>query len=100
MTYTTYNRTQRKSSFEKYLSIIFILLLFTVILFVVLFTKTSTAEPEYKCYKKLVSVRIEQGDSLWSIATEYYSPECGDLRAHTPVRCEENCHRIFRAYPL
>ena len=80
MTYTTYDRTCRKSPFEKHLYAIVILLLLTVILFVVLFTKTSTAEPEYKCYKKLVSVQIEQGESLWSIATEYYSPECGDLQ--------------------
>lgn len=79
MTYTAYNRRTKTSSFERYLTVTFVLLLLTVILFVVLFTKTGTAEPEYKCYKKLVSVKIEQGDSLWSIATEYYSPECGDL---------------------
>lgn len=82
MTYTFYDRPRQKSAFEKYLSLTIILLFLTLVIFITLFTKTGTAAPEYKCYKKLVSVKIEQGDSLWSIATEYYSPECGDLNSY------------------
>ena len=30
--------------------------------------------------KVLTSVYVENGDSLWSIAEKYYTPECGDMK--------------------
>ena len=30
--------------------------------------------------KKLTSVYVECGDSLWSIAEEFYTSECGDMK--------------------
>ena len=32
--------------------------------------------------KKLTSVYVEKGDSLWSIAEEYYTPECGSMKEY------------------
>ena len=32
--------------------------------------------------KKLTSVYVESGDSLWSIAEEYYTPECGSMKEY------------------
>lgn len=32
--------------------------------------------------KKLASVYVENGDTIWDIATRYYTPECGDMKTY------------------
>lgn len=32
--------------------------------------------------KSCTSIQIQQGDTLWSIASAYYVPECGTLKAY------------------
>lgn len=32
--------------------------------------------------KQVISVEIEEGDTLWSIADHYYVPECGSIPAY------------------
>ena len=32
--------------------------------------------------KQLTSVYVEQGDSIWSIAEQYYTPECGSMKEY------------------
>lgn len=32
--------------------------------------------------KRVLSVSVERNDSLWSIAKQYYTPECGDFDSY------------------
>lgn len=32
--------------------------------------------------KNCVSIRIEEGDTLWSIAEQFYVPECGSMKEY------------------
>ena len=54
-----------------------------VIAFVICFAFISlmgSAKGSSQRTKKLTSVYVESGDSLWSIAEEYYTPECGNMK--------------------
>ena len=60
------------------------LILFLVVLLTVLslffVTKVIAAENGERPVKTVTSVCIQPGDSLWSIAETYYTPECGDFQ--------------------
>lgn len=50
-------------------------------------TEAAPAEPTYKYY---TSVTIEAGDSLWSIAANYKTVECGDMDDYIREICKLN----------
>ena len=54
-----------------------------VVAFVICFAFASllgNAKGSSQRTKKLTSVYVESGDSLWSIAEEYYTTECGNMK--------------------
>jgi cell division protein YceG involved in septum cleavage len=56
--------------------VLFVVLSFFSIVFI---TKTVTAEREMDRAKKITSVQIKKGDTLWSIAKSYISDEYNDI---------------------
>lgn len=68
---------------RKRLWLIGAVLLFVVVLLSVAFiTKTVTAQRSAERSKLIVSVEIEKGDTLWSIASEYMSDEYDDMNEY------------------
>lgn len=61
--------------------IITIFLLFIISL---LFIPISNAHAKnnYRTEKRIASVKIQENDSLWTIASAYYTKECGSLRSY------------------
>lgn len=57
-------------------------LLVVVLLSVAFITKTVTAQRSAERSKLIVSVEIEKGDTLWSIASEYMSDEYDDMNKY------------------
>lgn len=65
---------------KKRIWILGIAVLFLLMLFSVGFiTKTVTAERAGERVKLVASVEIKHGDTLWSIASEFYSDEYDDM---------------------
>lgn len=56
-----------------------ILLVLTLLFSVGLFSKTVTAHNRSKRMKLVTSIEIENGDTLWSIASDYISYEYDDM---------------------
>ncbi|MBO5197560.1 MAG: LysM peptidoglycan-binding domain-containing protein [Lachnospiraceae bacterium] len=64
----------------------FMILLMIVMLFSILFiTTTVTAKLPAERQRVTASVVIEEGDSLWAIAEEYYSDEYGSIPEYIEV---------------
>ena len=40
------------------------------------------AKDHYRTEKRIASVKIQENDSLWSIASAYYTKECGSMRSY------------------
>lgn len=40
--------------------------------------------------KYVVSIQIEEGDTLWGIASRYYIPECGSMKQYVKEICKTN----------
>lgn len=61
---------------------------FSIAVFVLIVTLTvlvfgkNKALGSYGYDKQCVSIEIEEGDTLWSIAKSYYVPECGSIREY------------------
>ncbi|MBP5410538.1 MAG: LysM peptidoglycan-binding domain-containing protein [Lachnospiraceae bacterium] len=51
-----------------------------IALIVVFSSHLGNAKGSSQRTKKLTSVYVESGDSLWSIAEEFYTSECGDMK--------------------
>lgn len=45
-----------------------------------MFCNLNRAHGQTDKKKTVTSVYIDEGDSLWSIASEYYTSECGDMK--------------------
>jgi len=69
------NKVNRKKAKWIGIAIIFIIIALTVIFT----TKTATATNNNRRIKQVTSVRIQKGDTLWSIASKYMSCEYKDL---------------------
>lgn len=60
-----------------------ILLVALVLIVSMLFAAQAfAAESEPSKVKTIASVRIQPGDSLWTIAEQYYSRECGNMQEY------------------
>lgn len=49
---------------------------------VILFANLGKASCSTEKTKKLVSVCIEDGDTVWTLAERFYSEECGSMKAY------------------
>ncbi len=61
--------------------VLFMVVLFLIVLFV-LPERTAAAGNSTGGTYKITSVQIEEGDSLWSLASEYYTDEFSSIRAY------------------
>ena len=61
--------------------IIAVFLLFIISLLLVPISNTY-AKNNYRIEKRIASVKIQENDSLWTIASTYYTKECGSLRSY------------------
>ena len=48
--------------------------------------------------KRVVSVMVEEDDSIWSIAKQYYTEECGSMKDY--IAEIKKCNSIYAGYPL
>lgn len=77
--------------YEKFLfAACFIILLFLAVLFF-LPGKNASAKNSTDPVYKIMSVSIETGDSLWSIASRYYSEEFSSLQDYISEIKRMNC---------
>ncbi len=66
-------------------------LLFVVLLFSIFFiTKTVTAQRNTDRRKLVASIEIQKGDTLWSIASEYFTEEYDDMNDYIEEIMESN----------
>ena len=57
--------------------------LFVAVLMVFVFTaKKNKAYGNTDAEKTCISIRIQEGDTLWEIASVYYTPECGSMKEY------------------
>ncbi|WFR60098.1 LysM peptidoglycan-binding domain-containing protein [Anaerocolumna sp. AGMB13025] len=80
------------SFFEKrrYAIIIGLLLLITIIFSLSIITTSVTAEKSVTREKTVTSVKIEKGDSLWSIANLYITDEYKDMNTYIKEIMDSN----------
>ena len=55
-------------------------LLLVLTIGIIFYASSGRANGSSDRIKRLTSVYVEKGDSLWSIAEEYYTPECGSMK--------------------
>ena len=55
-------------------------LLAAVLMVFVCTAKKNKAYGNTEAEKTCISIRIQEGDTLWDIASEYYTPECGSMK--------------------
>ena len=70
------NRQKRLNQVKFYKIVLIIFLVFLIVVFILLISFSTKAnnrvyEPSYKYYK---SIEITKGDTLWSVANEYFDP--------------------------
>lgn len=81
--------THNKSSYTVFITgmTLLVLVVTGAILFGAIRTEAAPSEETYKYY---TSVTIEAGDTIWSIAQEYQTPECGDMTDYVAEICSLN----------
>jgi cell division protein YceG involved in septum cleavage len=72
---SSYYRLNRKKIWAAGTAILVLLVLFSVLFM----TKTVTAESDTNKVKLVKSIEVKKGDTLWSIASDYYSDEYDDM---------------------
>jgi LysM repeat protein len=75
---------------KRYMMIIGLLLLISIILSLSFITTRVTAERSVTREKTVTSVKIEKGDSLWSIANLYISDEYKDMNTYIKEIMDSN----------
>lgn len=85
---------KRQTSFYDYARFLFaacvILLLFLAVLFF-LPGRNASAKNNMEPVYKIASVSVKEGDSLWSIASKYYSKEFSSLQDYISEIKRMNC---------
>lgn len=63
---------------------VIIIAVFLLFIISLLFIPVSNAHAKntYRTEKRIASVKIQENDSLWTIASTYYTKECGSLRSY------------------
>ena len=63
---------------------VIIIAIFLLFIISILFVPVSNAHAKnnYRTEKRIASVKIQENDSLWTIASTYYTKECGSLRSY------------------
>ena len=64
---------------QRCLTTVIAVIALAVVIGILCATAFGHAEGSSDRTKKLTSVYVEAGDSIWSIASKYYTPECGDM---------------------
>lgn len=64
-----------------FLSFLFVVALFIIVIFLVP-ERSAAAKNEPTGTYQILSVEIEAGDSLWSIATEYFTEDFGSVQSY------------------
>lgn len=81
--YIKKRRNRRKKNFLfRYFTnkaLITFLVVFLLVLSFFFASKVFASENTPQRTKTVASVRIERGDSIWSIASSYYTTECGSM---------------------
>lgn len=81
----------RKNYRSSYLALLGCAILISVILGTILFgTIRTEAAPSEETYKYYTSISIQAGDTLWSIAEQYRTAECGDITDYIEEICSLN----------
>ena len=84
------SRRQREME-QKRIAVLFCSIVAVVIVCTILFSTINTqAAPAEVTTKYYTSVRIESGDSLWSIASEYITDEYVDMNDYIEELCTIN----------
>ena len=79
------NRTSCSALFQRdFVKESIIIAIFLLFLCSILCIPASNAHAKntYRTEKRIASVKIQENDSLWSIASAYYTKECGSLRSY------------------
>ncbi len=75
---------------KKRLSVVVMALALMILFVIVLFCDLKEAQGHSNSKKTVTSVYINEGDSLWSIASRFYSDECGDMDDYIDEICDTN----------
>lgn len=89
------DRMERKAILENQKSNIYTLIFLGIITlisisFIIFGTIRTEAAPTEERYKYYTSVSIQKGDTLWSIAKDYQTSECGSIRDYIDEICKLN----------
>ncbi|MBR5712553.1 MAG: LysM peptidoglycan-binding domain-containing protein [Lachnospiraceae bacterium] len=82
LTYKERSRRRRMLKIRRRITVavsLFFLVVFTAL---AVSLHNGTAEGKTDKTKQLTSVYVEEGDSIWTIATRYYSAECGSMQEY------------------
>ena len=93
--YTTYRQrsaakqaSRRKRAIGKMIfTICFIIMLIFGIV------NTASAKEEPAATKMVTCITVEYGDTLWNIAEDYFTSECGDMNSY--IQEIKNCNQLF-----
>lgn len=80
--------------FDNKIIIISVILMISIVLILTITPNTASAENNVRMVKSVIVYHIEAGDTIWSIAEEYYSPECGKLTDY--IREIKKCNGLVR----
>lgn len=78
----TYNRNSATMSRRKMLLAGCFIAAFFILFSLIFITKTVTAQRSSERIKLVTSVQVKNGDSLWSIASQYFTEDYDDMHEY------------------
>ncbi len=67
---------------NRFMIFIWLIIASSIVLSLSIISTEVTAQRTVACEKSVTSVKIEKGDSLWSIASQYFTEECGNMNSY------------------